>query len=69
MLWQWQATMHLNGKGYKATLEGENRDDPTSGDATVRDEYVRKNGDLFREILAHIQCHVQHVKMRIFNAM
>ena len=43
--------MHLNGKGYKATLEGENRDDPTSGDATVRDEYVRKNGDLFREIL------------------
>ena len=26
-LWQWQATMHLNGKGYKATLEGENRDD------------------------------------------
>ena len=21
MLWQWQATMHLNGKGYKATLE------------------------------------------------
>ena len=51
MLWQWQATMHLNGKGYKATLEGENRDDATSGDATVRDEYVRKNGDLFREIL------------------
>ena len=48
MLWQWQATMHLNGKGYKATLEGENRDDATSGDATVRDEYVRKNGDLFR---------------------
>ena len=51
MLWQWQATMHLNGKGYKATLEGDNRDDATSGDATVRDEYVRKNGDLFREIL------------------
>ena len=51
MLWQWQATMHLNGKGYKATLEGENRDDATSSDATVRDEYVRKNGDLFREIL------------------
>ena len=51
MLWQWQATMHLNGKGYKATLEGENRDDATSGDAKVRDEYVRKNGDLFREIL------------------
>ena len=23
MLWQWQATMHLNGKGYKATLEGD----------------------------------------------
>ena len=23
MLWQWQATMHLNGKGYKVTLEGE----------------------------------------------
>ena len=23
----------------------------TSGDATVRDEHVRKNGDLFREIL------------------
>ena len=69
MLWQWQATMHLNGKGYKATLEGDNRDDATSSDATVRDEYVRKNGDLFREILAHIQCHVQHVKMRIFNAM
>ena len=43
--------MHLNGKGYKATLEGENRDDATSGDATVHDEYVRKNGDLFREIL------------------
>ena len=43
--------MHLNGKGYKATLEGENKDDATSGDATVRDEYVRKNGDLFREIL------------------
>ena len=51
MLWQWQATMHLNGKGYKATLEGDNRDDATSSDATVRDEYVRKNGDLFREIL------------------
>ena len=51
MLWQWQATMHLNGKGYKATLEGENKDDVTSGDAAVRDEYVRKNGDLFREIL------------------
>ena len=51
MLWQWQATMHLNGKGYKATLEGENKDDMTSGDAAVRDEYVRKNGDLFREIL------------------
>ena len=51
MLWQWQATMHLNGKGYKATLEGDNRDDATSGDATVHDEYVRKNGDLFREIL------------------
>ena len=50
-LWQWQATMHLNGKGYKATLEGENKDDVTSGDAAVRDEYVRKNGDLFREIL------------------
>ena len=33
-------------------MEGENRDDATSGDArTVRDEYVRKNGDLFREIL------------------
>ena len=29
----------------------ENRDDATSGDAKVRDEYVRKNGDLFREIL------------------
>ena len=43
--------MHLNGKGYKATLEGENKDDVTSGDAAVRDEYVRKNGDLFREIL------------------
>ena len=43
--------MHLNGKGYKATLEGDNRDDATSSDATVRDEYVRKNGDLFREIL------------------
>ena len=43
--------MHLNGKGYKATLEGENKDDATSGDAAVRDEYVRKNGDLFREIL------------------
>ena len=28
-----------------------NRDDATSSDATVRDEYVRKNGDLFREIL------------------
>ena len=40
-LWQWQATMHLNGKGYKATLEGENKDDVTSGDAAVRDEYVR----------------------------
>ena len=50
MLWQWQATMNLNGKGYKATLEGDNRDDATSSDATVRDEYVRKNGDIFREI-------------------
>ena len=28
--------MHLNGKGYKATLEGENRDDATSGDVKVR---------------------------------
>ena len=28
--------MHLNGKGYKATLEGENKDDATSGDADVR---------------------------------
>ena len=27
--------MHLNGKGYKARLEGENKDDATSGDATV----------------------------------
>ena len=35
MLWQWQATMHLNGKGYKATLEGENRDDATSGAAAA----------------------------------
>ena len=43
--------MHLNGKGYKATLEGENRDDATSGDAGVRAEYARKNGDLFWEIL------------------
>ena len=25
--------MHLNGKGYKATLEGENKDDATSGEA------------------------------------
>ena len=38
-------------QGYKATLGGQNRDDATSGDATVRDEYVRKNGDLSREIL------------------
>ena len=50
-LWQWQATMHLNGKGYKATLEGENKDDATSGEADVRAAYARKNGDLFREIL------------------
>ena len=28
--------MHLNGKGYKATLEGENKDDATSGEADVR---------------------------------
>jgi hypothetical protein len=43
--------MHLNGKGYKATLEGENKDDATSGEADVRAAYARKNGDLFREIL------------------
>ena len=53
MLWQWQATMHLNGKGYKATLEGENRDDATSGDAAVRAEYARKNGDLPLTMHAH----------------
>ena len=38
-------------QGNIGALEGENKDDATSGDATVRDEYVRKNGDLFREIL------------------
>ena len=43
--------MHLNGKGYKATLEGENKGDATSGEADVRAAYARKNGDLFREIL------------------
>ena len=35
----------------KATLEGENRDDATSGDAGVRAEYARKNGEIFWEIL------------------
>ena len=67
MLWQWQATMHLNGKGYKATLEGDNRDDATSSDATVRDEYVRKNGDLFREILAHIQLRISRTMACIWS--
>ena len=64
MLWQWQATMHLNGKGYKATLEGENRDDATSSDATVRDEYVRKNGDLFREMVS-----ISHKSQRIVGSI
>ena len=36
MLWQWQATMHLNGKGYKATLEGENKDDAPLADCAAR---------------------------------
>ena len=49
--WQFLAILHLSNKGFEPWIDGTNRADMTSADASIAEKYQVKNRELFRLLL------------------